>query len=181
MCRYARPYKSHYACFQCRKTFKRRLMSDILRASESKSAAKCPECGELMADMGLDFASPKKGSIKEWEHLQTLFSVGITFHSCGCSGPGYIPNSTEKLVEYLDEIKESYLKNLDFWRNRIEPITKQENEKDINRNWFELFKVSENYKKEPVRNQEGINYWLDRIKQIELKIEKVTIPDARQY
>lgn len=173
MCRYGTNiYKPHYACFKCHKTFKRRLSKDI-KTSESGFEAKCPQCGERMADMGLDFESPKKDDVKKWEHIKSLYSVGITFHSCGCSGPGYIPNSKEKLIEYFEDIKETYFKNLDFWRNRIEPSTKKEKEKDSNKNWFELSRVSSNYKKEVVKNQEGIDYWLERVRNIEAKISQV--------
>lgn len=174
MCRYGMTiYKSHYACFDCRKTFKRRLMWDINRDDKQTFEAKCPQCGQLMANMGLDFASPKKDNIKEWTHIKNLFSVGITFHSCGCSGPGYIPNTKEKLLEHLEEIKAKYFKNLDFWRSRNEPTTKQERQKDINKNSFELRRVSEEYKKGKVKNQDGVNYWLDKIKQVEQKIDKI--------
>lgn len=72
MCRYAMfPYKSHYACFECRKTFKRRLLKDINRelGHEDSVEAKCPQCGGLMADMGLDFESPKMNDTKTWEHI----------------------------------------------------------------------------------------------------------------
>jgi len=148
-------------------------MWDINRDDKRTIEAKCPQCGQLMANMGLDFASPKKDNTKEWIHIKKLYSVGITFHSCGCSGPGYIPNTNEKLIEYFENIKESYSKNLEFWRSRIEPTTKQEKEKDTNKNWVELSRVSETYKKEIVKNQDGINYWLDRIKQVELKLEKI--------
>ena len=148
-------------------------MWDIKRDNKDVTEAKCPQCGDLMANMGLDFESPKKDNIKEWNHIKKLYSVGITFHSCGCTGPGYIPNTTEKLKEYFEDIKASYFQNLEFWRNRNEPTTKQEKEKDTNRNWFELGRVSEKYKKEIVKNQEGINYWLDKIKQVELKLEKI--------
>lgn len=148
-------------------------MWDIDRDNKRTVEAQCPQCGQLTANMGLDFASPKTGDIKEWTHIKNLYSVGITFHSCGCSGPGYIPNSTEKLKAYFEDIKVSYFENLEFWRNRIEPATMQEKEKDINKNWFELSKVSENYKKKIVNNQDGINYWLDKIKQVDLKLEKI--------
>ena len=64
MCRYAMvSYKPHYACFNCRKTFKRRLFYDI-RKGEQNDIAKCPQCGKPMADMGLDFASPSKNDKK---------------------------------------------------------------------------------------------------------------------
>jgi DNA-directed RNA polymerase subunit RPC12/RpoP len=166
-------YKPHYACFNCRKTFKRRLMYDIGRGEKSVQEAKCPECGELMANMGLDFESPKKDDVKKWEHIKSLFSVGIAFHSCGCSGPGYIPNSKEKLMEYFEQLKEKYLKNIDFWRSRIEPTNKQEKEKDYQKNWHELGKVSSKFKKEIIKNQEGITFWLERVKEIESKISLI--------
>lgn len=149
-------------------------MWDINRDDKRCVEAKCPQCGQLMADMGLDFASPKKDNIKEWVHIRNLYSAGITFHSCGCSGPGYIPNTKEKLIEYLEDIKTSYFKNLEFWRNRTEPETKQEKEKDINKNGVELSKVSNTYRKEILKNQEGINYWTGKIKQVEQKIAQIT-------
>ncbi|OUL62175.1 hypothetical protein B8T70_11590 [Flavobacterium sp. AJR] len=174
MCRYAMvSYKPHYACFDCRKTFKRRLMSDIERGEKSVQEAKCPECGELMANMGLDFESPKKDDVKKWEHIKSLYSVGIAFHSCGCSGPGYIPNSKEKLIEYFENLRDTYLKNINFWRSRTEPTNKQEREKDYQKNWHELGKVSSNSKKEIVKNQEGITFWLNRVKEIESKISLI--------
>jgi hypothetical protein len=103
MCRYATTrYKPHFACFNCRKTFKRRLLWDISDDDKLiEVEAKCPQCGKLMADMGLDFASPKKDDTKEWNHIKDLYLVGITFHSCGCTGPGYIPKDKEKLITHF--------------------------------------------------------------------------------
>ncbi|WP_242667456.1 hypothetical protein [Flavobacterium sp. AJR] len=148
-------------------------MSDIERGEKSVQEAKCPECGELMANMGLDFESPKKDDVKKWEHIKSLYSVGIAFHSCGCSGPGYIPNSKEKLIEYFENLRDTYLKNINFWRSRTEPTNKQEREKDYQKNWHELGKVSSNSKKEIVKNQEGITFWLNRVKEIESKISLI--------
>lgn len=174
MCRYAMvAYKPHYACFNCRKTFKRRLINDIKRGSQSIQEVKCPECSELMANMGLDFESPKKDDLKKWEHLKSLYSVGITFHSCGCSGPGYIPNSKEKLIQYFEDLKANYLKNIDFWRTRIEPTTKVEHDKDNQRNWGKLNAISANFKKEIVKNQDGIDFWLKKVQEIESKISLI--------
>lgn len=166
-------YKPHYACFNCRKTFKRRLYGDIKKGESSVFEAKCPECGELTANMGLDFESPKKDDLKKWEHLRSLYSVGITFHSCGCSGGGYIPNSKEKLIEYFEDLKETYLKNIDFWRKRIEPLDKNEKDKDWNRNWSELSSVASKNRKEIIKNQDGVNYWLELVKEVEGKIKLI--------
>jgi hypothetical protein len=174
MCRYAMTsYKPHYACFNCRKTFKRRLYGDIKKGEESIYEAKCPECGDFTANMGLDFESPKKDDLKKWEHLRSLYSVGITFHSCGCSGGGYIPNSKEKLIEYFEDLKETYLKNIDFWRKRIEPSDKIEKDKDWNRNWSELSSVASKNRNEIVKNQEGVNYWLELVREVEDKIKLI--------
>ncbi|MFC4749689.1 hypothetical protein [Flavobacterium branchiicola] len=166
-------YKPHYACFNCRKTFKRRLKGDIKKGEESLFEAKCPQCAEFMANMGLDFESPKKDDVKKWEHIKSLYSVGITFHSCGCSGPGYIPNSKEKLIEYFEKQKQSYLKNLDFWRSRIEPQNNKERDKDWNKNWAELGHVASKNRKEIVENQEGINHWLSKVREIENRMKLI--------
>ncbi|MGQ2142398.1 hypothetical protein ACT4R9_00380 [Ornithobacterium rhinotracheale] len=170
MCRYAMfTYKSHYACFECRKTFKRRLLKDINRelGHEDSVEAKCPQCGGLMADMGLDFESPKMNDTKTWEHIKDLYSVGITFHSCGCSGPGYIPRDKEALIHYLEHIKKVYLSNLEFWRNRVEPTNKEQRLKDYNKNRGELCMVANDFKKRVVSNQEGFDFWINRVKEVE--------------
>ncbi|TCC92146.1 hypothetical protein EZ428_10475 [Pedobacter frigiditerrae] len=173
MCRYAMTsYKPHYACFNCRKTFKRRFMADIQRGEDTKNEAKCPECGELTASMGLDFESPKKTDLKKWAHLKSLYSVGINFHSCGCTGPGYIPNTTEKLIAYFEELKAQYFKNIEFWRNRIEPTTKAELDRDESKNGEHRWQIPKSYRadKKDVKNEEAIKYWLERVKEVEGKL-----------
>ena len=88
-------------------------------------AATCPECGALTANLGLDFASPPKKDHTTWEHLKTLYQVGITFHSCGCSGPGYIPRTTEALVQHLEERMREYHQNLRYWLTKAETGSKK--------------------------------------------------------
>ncbi|MFH6993337.1 hypothetical protein [Flavobacterium sp. FlaQc-48] len=148
-------------------------MTDIERGEKSLLEAKCPQCGDLMANMGLDFESPKKDDLKKWKHIKSLYSVGITFHSCGCSGPGYIPNSKEKLIEYFEDLKDTYLKNIDFWRTRTEPTNKIEHNKDNQRNRAKLSTISSVYEKEIVKNQEGIDFWLKKVQEIESKISLI--------
>lgn len=183
MCRYGMTtYKSHFACFNCRKTFKRRLLGDIRKGyskNDISSPAKCPECGKLMADMGLDFQSPKKNDIKAWTHLATLYKVGITFHSCGCTGPGYIPNDSETLIAYLSKIKNTYLENLHFWARRKEdPETQAEIAKDEHRNRNFLFYLPKEMrkgtrKKPKYDSTKAQIYWGQKITEIEEKIKIV--------
>ena len=146
MCRYAlHTYKPHYACFTCRKAFKRSLISDRgrrqsaagkwfaeqagksgLPSNDEEQAATCPDCGGLMADMGLDFRAPAKTDRKAWEHLRTLYTVGITFHSCGCGGIGYVPATPEAMEVYLVARQVDYVQELQFWLNRLVPTTEAE-------------------------------------------------------
>jgi hypothetical protein len=56
-----------------------------------------------MANMGLDFAPPKMSDIKGWKAAAALFEVGETFHSCGCSGPGYRPRDPRELASFFAE------------------------------------------------------------------------------
>jgi DNA-directed RNA polymerase subunit RPC12/RpoP len=176
MCRYAMSsYKPHYACFNCRKTFKRRLMADIQRGEGTKLEAKCPQCSELMASMGLDFESPKKTDIKKWEHLKSFYKVGITFHSCGCTGPGYIPNDKAHLISYFKCLKQDYLRELKFWRSRTEPVTEAEIQRELSKNWDFLRKIERGPKprEKVISNQEAINFWIGMIKEMEYKIELI--------
>jgi hypothetical protein len=178
MCKYAMyVYKPHYACFNCRKTFKRRVMADIYRGEGTKNPAKCPDCGELTASMGYDFESPKKTDLKAWAHIKSLYSVGITFMSCGCTGPGYIPNSKEQLIKYFEELIADYTKESKFWRNRIEPVDKRGIESDRSKNWERLRKVDLQFssKDKVVKNQQAIDFWIAKIKEVEAKLKTLKI------
>lgn len=169
-------YKPHYACFECRKTFKRRLDYDIEGTTDFTIEAKCPQCGNLTADMGLDFESPKKNDLKAWKHLKDLFTVGITFHSCGCGGSGYIPRTTEALIKYLQDRKLDYIKHLRFWLNQIEPKNKKEVKTDKNIYSFHRGSLPQKLKgiKGKISNSEAIEYWNQKIKNIDNKIKHLT-------
>ena len=169
-------YKPHFACFECRKTFKRRLLGDIRKAGENSVAAKCPQCGNLTADMGLDFESPRKDDRKAWEHLKNLFTAGVTFHSCGCFGPGYIPKTGEKLLELLTEKRLNFISNLGFWLNRKEAATKAEiakerEETDAYRGQIPLKLQT---KKGYVSPQAAIVYWNEKLADLEEKIQTLS-------
>jgi hypothetical protein len=150
-------------------------MWDINRDDKRTVEAKCPQCGQFMANMGLDFASPKKDNIKEWSHIKKLYSVGITFHSCGCYGPGYIPNSTEKLIEYFEDIKTNYFRNLNFWRQREDPTNAREIDRDKSKNWDFISSIpsKKRSKNRSISNEEAKIYWLDKINQVEQKLQKI--------
>lgn len=176
MCRYAMvKYKPHYACFRCRKTFKRMLMWDINRDDKRKVPAKCPDCAGPVADMGKDFEAPPRKDTKAWSHLESLVSVGITFHSCGCSGPGYIPRDREALVAHFAAILAEYHKHLEFWRHRQEPSTRSEKDREQSLHWEEIAKIPRDRRsaKDRISNEEAKGYWFERIREVETKIALV--------
>ena len=181
MCKYAiYAYKPHYACFNCRKTFKRKLLVDINRnlaynENENEKPSKCPECSALMANMGLDFESPKKNDIKAWAHIQDLYKSDITFHSCGCSGPGYIPKDKTQLLAFLNEKRANYIKQQHFWANWIAPKTTSENQSDLAKHGNYIYSLPKGFKTGTKNNrvvdkEKAIIYWADRVKEITTKI-----------
>lgn len=181
MCRYAAPYKPHYACFECRKTFKRRLLGDIYGGNNKDHdslPAKCPDCGNYMVDMGLDFESPKKSDLKAWLHIKDLYKSGITFHSCGCSGPGYIPKDRVKLLEYLEDIKEKYISHRRYWSNKLELSDSEDkslSKGDQYKYTWHLPKSIKNEKRRVVEVdvKEAVDFWVNRIHDVEFKINEL--------
>jgi hypothetical protein len=176
-------YKPHYACFNCRKTFKRRLLSDILGGYSKdtiETPAKCPECNEPMADMGLDFEAPKRKDTKAWSHISNLYKVEITFHSCGCSGPGYIPNDANELINHFLGIKDIYIEHQHFWaRRRSDPVTESEIAKDAHKNGNYLYSIpiemkKGTHKKPKFDAQKAQIYWSEKITEIEAKIKTIS-------
>ena len=68
---------THWACFDCRKSFaKEPVVKDA-------SARKCPECAKPMIDMGAYFEPPRKLSKKRWEVMKVLADYGYKFQSEG--------------------------------------------------------------------------------------------------
>lgn len=108
MCRYGQygPYKRHFACFSCRKGFKRFQESewpDLQRPAEGDVVpAPCPDCKRPMADMGFDFKPPKQRDVEHWEVVEFLFRRGFKYNSCGCGGPGYRPSRWDEVPAFLE-------------------------------------------------------------------------------
>jgi len=151
------------------------LEGDINIADGAAVAAKCPQCGELMANMGLDFEAPKQNDIKTWQHIQNLYSVGISFYSCGCTGPGYIPKTTELLIQYFEEILKNYHANLRFWRQRNVPTNEKEIDRENSKYWNFISKIPGKLRlqNKAVNTEDAMNYWFGKIKEVEAKLEQI--------
>ena len=96
MCRYAQHIcKQHLACFACRKVWRQERVDEAI-------APLCPDCHQLLTDMGKDFKAPRRDATKQWAKAEALIKNGIRFSSCGCGGPGPMPqrlNEVEAFVE----------------------------------------------------------------------------------
>ncbi|KPE49861.1 hypothetical protein AOB46_18035 [Chryseobacterium indologenes] len=79
----------------------------LIKEIESRSV-KCPECGNIMTDLGREFKAPKKTAVKEWEIIEGLFRTGKIFYTCGCYGIGYIPKNPKDYEQYLKNILSEY-------------------------------------------------------------------------
>jgi len=92
MCRYSEhnEYKTHWVCFPCKSTFK---YDGGWSSPENITGPICPNCGEKMNNLGRDFKAPRKDNINQWKKIKLLFSRGVRFDSCGCTGPGYRPKT----------------------------------------------------------------------------------------
>ena len=76
-------YKQHYACFKCRKAFKKTNLAEIPRRrqhiDEHGRIVYCPECGERMPDVGFDFEPPKKDDIRGWKEAEARLEKSIDY------------------------------------------------------------------------------------------------------
>ena len=100
MCRYALagPYRDHYACFRCRKSFKWPHDRHATR-TETLPDPKCPQCAGPVEAMGLDFKAPPQKAVDQWKKVRILADHGIRYSSCGCGGPGFRPAELRDVYE----------------------------------------------------------------------------------
>lgn len=141
-----RPYKSKYICTKCRKTFKRRVLTDITKEKEiNESEPKCPECGQTTSWIGPKFRSPKADNIKVWNSIRVLQDVGALNFNGFASGTIKIPETTKSLVDLLKEIKDNCIFNMNRWATM---------------------------KYDP-NNKTQIKYLADCVKRVDLHLEKI--------
>ena len=85
-----------YACFECRKSFKRpqlsgafnRFMTKKQQQGQQKEAQKfeatreykCPDCGSAAYYMGQDFKAPKKTDVRAWAQVRAFIQSGKVYY-----------------------------------------------------------------------------------------------------
>jgi hypothetical protein len=50
-----------------------------------------------MINAGFDLAVPRRTDKGAWKALEAVLRAGLTFHSCGCGGPGYRPRASAEV------------------------------------------------------------------------------------
>ena len=100
-----RPYKQKYICVACRKSFKRRVLSDVSKETVEKEP-KCPDCGKVTAWIGPKFRAPKSDNVKAWNSVKVLRDVGVLNYIGFASEKIKLPETNKALKDILVDIKE---------------------------------------------------------------------------
>lgn len=98
LCHYAHHwYKTRYACFRCRKAFKRRDPRD-LDPGAGIAWPRCLECGGEVHDMGVGFHPPRREQVKQWRRLEELAASGAKLLCCRVEGQPRGPLELRELL-----------------------------------------------------------------------------------
>ena len=71
----ASAYLHPYACFSCRRSFK--------RASRTEAVLPCPHCGGPSIGLTRKFKPPRQSDIRQWQKVEALVRRGFLFWSVG--------------------------------------------------------------------------------------------------
>ena len=67
-----------YACFPCRRSFKRRIA-----VAELPDSLTCPHCGSAAVRLSHKFKAPRQSDIEQWQKVEALVAAGFRFGSAG--------------------------------------------------------------------------------------------------
>lgn len=67
------PYLHPFACFVCRRSFK--------RAGLERDDAACPVCGRRAVRLSRKFKPPRRGDIAQWSKVEALAKLGFRFET----------------------------------------------------------------------------------------------------
>ena len=117
-----------------------------IEARYFEDISKCPQCGGQMANVGMDFKSPKTANVKQWNIIASMYKIGAIFQTCGCDGIGYVPVNMPDYEVYLQT-------TLTLYKNRREGV-----QRDTALSSFE--------------RSERISYWNAKIEKVEREISR---------
>jgi len=97
-----RPYLIHFACFGCRRSFKRSV------AYGAKDYVKrCPHCGGRAIDLGRHFKAPKASDTEQWRKVKYLVAAGFFFQHVRNEKTGQVPypETLQEAREFVDRYR----------------------------------------------------------------------------
>src|SRR6185312_5726855 len=84
--------KVHYVCVACRQSNKYAWDSAV---------HPCPRCGKAMAQVGHDFAAPRRRDDSGWAAVEAVLGAGLRydgFETCGCGRyPAFRPRTRSQV------------------------------------------------------------------------------------
>jgi DNA-directed RNA polymerase subunit RPC12/RpoP len=111
-----RPYKSKYICTDCRKIFKRRILSDISTEKDLKEKEpKCPDCGNPTSWIGPKFRAPKKDNVAAWESIKIFNDLGTLKFIGFANDKVTIPETKKALNDLLVDMKNDFELTIKNW------------------------------------------------------------------
>ena len=96
-------YLSHFACFDCCKSFKQSPL-------ESDRAHICPDCAQELHDVGRNFRPPKKAATEQWEVARKLYKAGFRFIGGGWHTDPDLPTKLREVDEFIAANPNHYLR-----------------------------------------------------------------------
>jgi DNA-directed RNA polymerase subunit RPC12/RpoP len=96
-------YLSHYACFNCRKSFKQDPLNESLPHT-------CAECSAELHDMGRNFRPPRKSDKNAWEVARRLYGAGFRFFGSGSHSDPDLPTALREVEQFIADNPNHYLR-----------------------------------------------------------------------
>jgi len=87
-------YLIHFACFRCRRSFKRGV-----DYQGKDHVMVCPHCGGRAIDLGRHFKAPKVADIDQWKKVRYLVAAGFFFQ--------HVHDDESRQVPYPKTLKEA--------------------------------------------------------------------------
>lgn len=100
-------YKYKYVCTDCRKVFKRKILSDFKDTEECfDKVAKCPQCSNTLTYVGQKFRAPRIQNEQAWKSLAILLDLGLVRYDGWASPHVKFFDTKKALRDYLENLKE---------------------------------------------------------------------------
>jgi DNA-directed RNA polymerase subunit RPC12/RpoP len=87
-------YLMHFACFRCRRSFKRSV-----QVGSKDYVRRCPHCGGRAIDLGRHFKPPKADDLGQWKKVRLLVAAGFFFQ--------HVYDEESSQVPYPDTLEEA--------------------------------------------------------------------------